>query len=115
MRRLPLLLALSAGTALTGEPAPHMKSVHYLCERGVGIPATYINPAEGEGLAVIVVEGKQVALRQGRSGSGVRYIALDEQDSYRWHTKGDRAVLSWLAADHTAEEQVLLRDCTLQP
>ena len=41
----------------------------------------------------------------------MRYIALDEQHSLRWNTKGDEGFLSFLAADHTAQERVLLANC----
>lgn len=50
-------------------------------------------------------------MRAGPTGSGVRYIAYDEQESYRWHAKGDAGTLLFLAADHTAEEQAILSDC----
>lgn len=88
-----------------------IRKVDYYCERGVMIPVTYINTQSGAAFAVIHVEGKQVPMRIAISASGARYIALDEQDSYRWHEKGGEGVLSHMEADHTAQEQVLLSNC----
>lgn len=86
----------------------------YVCERGAMIPVAYINTEDGDSYAVAVVEGRQVAMTLVPSGSGALYVSIDEQESYRWHSKGDEATLSFLAADHTAEEEVLLTDCSIQ-
>ncbi len=48
-------------------------------------------------------------MRQHKAASGVKYIALDEQNSYRWHMSGDEGILGFLKADHTAREEILLR------
>ena len=55
----------------------------------------------------------QIALRALPSGSGVRYVGFDEQDGYRLYTKGDDAFVMHMAADHTAEEVPVLRDCSV--
>jgi membrane-bound inhibitor of C-type lysozyme len=86
----------------------------YVCERGAVIPVAYINTDDGDSYAVAVIEGRQVAMTLAPSGSGARYISINEQESYRWHSQGDEAILSFLAADHTAEEEVLLMDCRSQ-
>ncbi|MCZ4352484.1 MliC family protein [Roseovarius aestuarii] len=100
-------LAVFAQT--TGEA--QFDTVTYVCERGVEIPVTYIS-TDANAYAVAMIEGRQIAMEQARAGSGVLYVSIDEQASYRWHTKGDDATLSFLAADHTAEEETLLRECT---
>lgn len=83
----------------------------YQCERGVIVDATYINTKGGSSFAVINVENKLVPMRTSQSGSGALYIAIDPADSYRWHTKGDGAVLSYLDATPGAQEKTLLSDC----
>jgi membrane-bound inhibitor of C-type lysozyme len=77
------------------------------------VPVTYINTDAGTALAVMQVEGRQVTMRDWPGASGARYVSIDEQVGYRWHSKGDEAMLAHLAADHTAEEEVLLRDCRI--
>ncbi|MDP2986203.1 MAG: hypothetical protein Q8M80_13645, partial [Hydrogenophaga sp.] len=56
-----------------------------------------------------------VMLQGRRATTGVRFIALDEQNSLRWYTQGMKGELSFLAADHTAQEQTLLSNCFAQP
>ncbi|MDU9003643.1 MliC family protein [Sedimentitalea todarodis] len=99
--------------AVSAQDGPDVTSLSYLCERNVMVPVTFINPSDGPALAVMQVEGKQVALRALHSASGVRYVAFDEQDSYRLYTKGDEAFVMHMAADHTAEEVWILRDCAV--
>jgi len=117
MQRFYLLLIMSFGMspALVQDGAAASSDMlvptHYICERNVQVPVVYINTAGGQSYAVLMVEGKQVVMDQRPGASGAHYIALDEQDSYRWYTKGDEAFLVWLAADHTAEEQTLLAHC----
>jgi len=89
----------------------NIAAVHYICERNVEISAVYINTVNGNSYAVIYAEGKQIPMDQHVSASGARYVALDEQNSYRWYTKGDEAYLAFLEADHTAEEKIILSAC----
>ncbi len=84
----------------------------YQCERGVTVPAAYINTASGESFAVINVEGKQIPMKIDVSASGARYVSIDETHGYRWHTKGKTAMLLHLEADHTAKETTVLNNCT---
>ncbi len=84
----------------------------YQCERGVTIPVTYVNLSEGGAIAVLSVDGRMVTLAIAVSGSGARYVSIDEQNGYRWHIKGDEALLLYLAADHMAEEEAVLSRCT---
>ncbi|AQS41824.1 MAG: Membrane-bound lysozyme-inhibitor of c-type lysozyme [Candidatus Tokpelaia hoelldobleri] len=110
---LMMIFALSPAQAQdgTGASPDTLVPTHYICERNVQVPVVYINTTGGNSYAILAVEGKQVAMHQMVSASGAHYIALDEQDSYRWYTKGDEAFLAWLAADHTAQEQTLLAHC----
>lgn len=109
-----VLLSCFASNVLAQDNAEiqPLTKVTYICERNVELPVVYINGLKNdESMAVIFTEGKLVPMRIWPAASGARYIALDEQDSYRWHTKGDEGVLSFLEADHEATEQILLRNC----
>lgn len=108
IRTACLALAMSAGTAAAQTA---VDTVTYRCDRGVMLPVSFVNPPGEPGLAVMVAEGKLIAMRSLATGSGVRYVAFDEQDSYRLYTKGDEAFVAWMAADHTAEETVILSGC----
>lgn len=107
------LLSSRAHANEGGEPAQVIQST-YVCERGATIPVTYINAKDGDSFAVAVIEGRQVAMAIAPSGSGARYVAVNEQESYRWHIKGDEGTLSFLEADHEAEERTLLAECKVQ-
>lgn len=120
--RKAITTTLSAGFALAGftgitmaqdiAAASQPPVETYICERNVELQVVYINNLKNdEAMAVLFTEGKLVPMRIAVSGSGARYVAYDEQDSYRWHTKGGEGVLSYMEADHTAEEQVLLSNC----
>lgn len=96
------------------EPAQVIQST-YVCERGATIPVTYINVKSGESFAVAEIEGRQVTMAIAPSGSGARYVAVNEQESYRWRIKGNEGTLSFLEAGHEAEERTLLAECKVQP
>ncbi|APE45351.1 hypothetical protein BOO69_06960 [Sulfitobacter alexandrii] len=85
----------------------------YTCERGVAVPAVYVN-VEGEpGIAVIGVEGGMFNLRAEPAGSGVRYGYPSDGSHYVWWTKGEAASLLW--HDGTdGSEQVLLSECAVK-
>ncbi|MBA8878222.1 MliC family protein [Phyllobacterium myrsinacearum] len=104
---LPALPAMAAEQAAEDR----IEQSTYQCERGVIVDATYINTKGGSSFAVINVENKLVPMRASQSGSGALYIAIDQADSYRWHTKGDAAVLSYLDATPGAQEKTLLSEC----
>lgn len=111
MRGVEALAALALlGTAAAAQPPPAI-SAAYLCEGGAVLRVAYINPAQAEGFAIVDWAGRLIPMRQLRAASGVRYVALDEQDGHRWHTKGDEGFLARLAPDHTATEEVVLRGC----
>lgn len=81
----------------------------YVCERGVVVPVTYIHAGEEPAFAVLDAEGKMVALQW--HDALKKYVAMDEQDSYRWAEKDGKAILSHLEADHTAKEVTILSSC----
>ncbi|MGU3574263.1 MliC family protein, partial [Brucellaceae bacterium C25G] len=99
-------VALHTGAALA-QPADGdtIQKIDYYCERNIIIPVTYINTASGTSFAIINVDGKQISMTAAPSGSGARYIAIDEQDSYRWHEKAGEATLLYLEASDEAKEQ----------
>ena len=83
----------------------------YRCGDGAEIQVVYLNMQAGESFASLYYDGKLSLLRQRPAASGAHYIAVDEQNSFRWHSKGDSGFLTFLAADHTAKEVTLLSDC----
>lgn len=102
---LAAALALAAGAAAAQEP--QVLTTRYLCERGVEVPATYVNAGE-LGLAVIHVEGAQITLHIERSASGARYGWPSDGASYVWWTKGPEATLYWKEG---GGEEPILRNC----
>lgn len=119
MLRLPVIvvsalmvLAVPAAAGGDGTGAGwQVSETGYRCPDGTVVKLTYMFDDQRPALAVMGFRGQQVAMRQVRSGSGVRFAALDEQAGLRWHVKGAVGFVSMLAADHTATEQVLVRDC----
>ncbi|AIJ53177.1 conserved hypothetical protein [Brucella abortus bv. 4 str. 292] len=95
--------------AQADEEQPPIERVDYICERSVVVPVTYIRSNGAPAAAVLEVEGKMVALQW--HGDLKKYVAIDEQDSYRWADRGGQATLSHLEADHTAKEVTLLSAC----
>ena len=94
--RLCLPMALAA-TPVLFTPAlaeTQVLTLSYLCDRGVEIPATYVN-AEDQSLAVIHVEGRQITLYNEVSASGARYGWPSDGAGYVWWTKGPEATLYW--------------------
>lgn len=89
--RLALPLALAAAPALA---ETQVLTLRYACERGVEIPATYVN-AEDLSLAVIHVEGGQITLYNEIAASGARYAWPSDGAGYVWWTKGQEATLYW--------------------
>ncbi len=91
------------------------ETVRFRCEGGAELEVAYLNLSEGDAFAALHFGGRTVLLQNRPAGSGARYIALDEQHSLRWHTKGSEGFLTFLAADHTAREQPLLNGCRALP
>lgn len=93
-----------------------LNKVSYVCENNEKLSVSYSLPTEQheEATAVLHYKGQKIPMTSRTAASGALYIADDEQNSYRWHTKYESGVLSYLEADHTAEEEILLRDCVSQ-
>jgi membrane-bound inhibitor of C-type lysozyme len=94
MLRLAGLVPLLPGVAL----AQNFSTLTYLCDRGVEVPATYVDGPDTD-LAVIMVDGRQVTLRAEPAASGVRYSWPTDAPVYVWWTKGDDATLFWKTQD----------------
>jgi membrane-bound inhibitor of C-type lysozyme len=107
------VLAAFAGGANAQDSAEQpLTKVSYLCQRNVDLDVVYINGLKNDdSAAVLSTEGKLVPMRISTSGSGALYVAIDEQDSYRWHTKGNEGTLIFLEADDSAKEMTVLQNC----
>ena len=121
-----LLMPLALGaSAQTNPPTPRpaaqaplifsSQAVRYRCDGGAEIELAYLNLNNGTAFAALHYNDRTVMLQGRRATTGVRFIALDEQYSLRWYTQGMKGELSFLAADHTAQEQTLLSNCFAQP
>lgn len=91
------------------------RTVRYRCQGGTPIDVVYLNLQDGRAFATLHFAGRTALLQNRPAASGARYIALDEQHSLRWHTKGDEGRLSFMEASDTAREQTLLTDCRALP
>lgn len=103
---LPGLPAL-AQTAAETPAETQVLTLRYQCDRGVEVPATYVNAADLS-LAVIHVEGTQITLFSEPAASGARYGWPSDGASYVWWTKGPEATLYWKEA---GEEVAILTGC----
>ena len=122
---LATLLAFEASAQVTTAPAPSAapapqlifssQAVRYKCDGGSEIELAYLNLSNGTTFAALHFDGRTLMLQGRRATTGVRFVALDEQNSLRWYTQGMKGELSFLAADHTAQEQTLLANCFAQP
>jgi membrane-bound inhibitor of C-type lysozyme len=81
--------------------AQDFSTATYACDRGVEVPATYVNGGE-HSLAVIHVEGRQITLVNEPAASGVRYGWPSDGSTYVWWTKGDEAMLYWKSPEGEA-------------
>lgn len=104
--------SLAAAAVLTLVPAmlaaaPGFTTKTYTCDRGVQVPVTYINAAEGS-LLVLTVEGRQITLAGEPAASGARYGWPSGGSNYVWWSQGDDATLYW----KTPEGEAPLLTCT---
>ena len=113
---LAACLAAGAGRAVAAVDAPGFETTShvYRCTGGARLPVVYLNIKGGDSFATAYINGRLVLMKSGPTGSGARYIAVDEQLGYRWHVKGDAGSLLYLAPDHAARETTLLQDCKAQ-
>ena len=100
-------LALSL-VPVVADAAPEFTTQRYICDRGVEVPVTYVNAAEGS-LVVLTVEGRQITLVSEAAASGVRYGWPSDGSNYVWWTKGEVATLSW----RTPEGETPILTCTV--
>ena len=91
------------------------RTVRYRCAGGARLDVVYLNLQDGRSFASLHFDGRTALLLNRPAASGARYIALDEQHSLRWHTKGDEGSLRFMEASDTAREQTLLTDCRAMP
>ena len=103
--RTALLLALMPTLAA----AQDFTTLRYACDRGVTVPATYVNGAD-QSLVVIHVDGSQITLVNEISASGARYGWPSDGSGYVWWTKGDEATLYW----KTPEDETPILACKAQ-
>ena len=89
MRAVALLVLLPTAAA-----AQDFATQRYSCDRGVEVPATYVNGPD-QSLAVINVDGSQITLVDEPAASGARYGWPSDGSNYVWWTKGDEATLYW--------------------
>ena len=106
MRRLAAAAALSLVPA-TLAAATEFTTRSYTCDRGVQVPVTYINAAEGS-LVVLTVEGRQITLVNEPAASGARYGWPSGGSNYVWWSRDDGATLLW----KTPEGEAPLLTCT---
>lgn len=104
-----------AGTGLIVGPDFSSQTVRFRCAGGTELEVAYLNLPESLAFAALHHDGHTALLQNRPTASGARYVALDEQHSLRWHTKGSEGFLAFMAADHTAKEKVLLSDCRALP
>ena len=90
-------------------------TVVYQCQSSTKLQVAYLNMKSGESFAAIHFNGNTSLLQARQLTAGLRYIALDEQNSLRWAPQSGMGTLSFMAADHTAKEQVLLSGCKALP
>lgn len=111
------------GTSEASSPSPGLiegdryqsRTVRYRCSDATLLDVVYLNLQDGRSFAALHFAGRTALLQNRPAASGARYIALDEQHSLRWHTKGDEGRLSFMEASDTAREQTLLNDCRALP
>lgn len=109
---LCLLPAAAAAQNLWQLDGARVETVAYACASGMDdLSVAYFTAPDGTSFAAVHVAGVVHAMVQQGSGSGVRYVDINEQSGYRIHGKGDGLVLMKLEPDDAAEEQ-LLAECT---
>lgn len=111
IKTICLLSACLSSSWAAAETGDQLQQVLYQCERGVSLPVTYLNTASSGAYAVLQVDGQQIPMSIAVSASGARYVSIDEERNYSWHTKSDSGTLSWQPADESSQSVVVLRAC----
>ncbi len=102
------ILAFLASPALA-DSVPEGVSLTYQCQGGGTVSAAYINPPDGDSYAVVLHDGHLYPMKAGPTGSGVRYVSLDDA-ALVWHTKGNDGFL----AHDDADETMIAGDCSVR-
>lgn len=106
-----LLVAAAPALAETAlQPQDDIQSVSYACAQDQTMEVVFLNTAEGNSYAVVMVEGELIPMQIAVSGSGARYLSIGPQPTRQlWTAKGgaDLVVLDGQA------ETPLRSDCTL--
>lgn len=105
-------LAFCLSLVAAGPVSAEIITARYACDRGVVVPATYVNGEGIEPVVVLNVEGSQITLLLERSASGARYGWPSGGSNYVWWTKGDTATLYW--RDGATREETILYSCETQ-
>ena len=97
--------------------AGQSSTVHYGCTPDQQILATYDNRDATKPKAILNINGVNYELYSVVSASGARYATeqgIQPEQGMQWHTKADKAVLTSMTLDHTAqpEDEKTLFDCT---
>ena len=103
---MDLLPALALVLPAIAQDVPEGTSLQYACAGGARLAVAYINPPGAESYAVVAHAGALVPMKAGPTGSGVRYLSLDNTKLV-WHTKGDQGFL----AHDDAPMTMILSDC----
>lgn len=116
---VPIALACSLACGLQAQaaadaPAFDSSALVYRCTGGARLQVVYLNIKGGDSFATTFVNGHLVLMRSGPTGSGARYIAVDEQAGYRWHVKGEVGNLYFLSPGPGASESLVLQECKAQ-
>ena len=106
MRALLLAALAFPGAATAARDVPEGLVTHYTCDGGAHLAAAYINLPDGSSFAVVVFDGRMTPMEAGLTGSGVRYVSLDDSRLV-WHTKG----ASGLLAHDDAAGTMIAADC----
>ena len=93
------------------EDGAFISTVVMTCERGVTVPVAYVSTPGGTGFAVMHLDGRQIAMHQVVSGSGVRYRSIDDAHPYELHSKGRDGII---AHGPDGEAEVLLDECVAE-
>lgn len=118
MIRLALCLALLPVPALSQslwqEGGSRVQTVIYRCDSAVDdLSVAYFTAPDSTSFAAVQIGGKVHALVQDVSGSGTRYVDVNQKTGYRLHGKGDDLLLLRQVSGQGGEEQ-LLASCSAQ-
>ena len=85
----------------------------WYCEAGAKpLQIYYLRDESGQSEFIFLhASGVSSLMRPWPAASGMRFVSFDEQQSFRWHERGDDGRLSFLAADDMAWEEPVLRNC----